>query len=400
MLRKRQIVRRTAVITVALTGAACCVLSAADRQAGTAGSIPRILQIVDFGPEHMLAQAVVALDSEDFELAGKFSTSALRRDPIGGNAPSLLATALLGSGRPALADLAYRVAAQMGWRDAGVQVYELLQTLGTEDVDFTAQRLDALLRSHGPSDFSEKALATIESSAGGRAALARRLSLSPDWALWYLQSLRGSPSLTLQRRSTTIVDAAKLGLKLPPRLVDATLRQLVSDGHYSVSQHLAIAFGLAPREPAGDIHDGSFLHPVDVSVPTALGWQFSQTGDVAISRATEAPGGMKTALFVQSSAASPRLVAKQTIALSPGPHVIRWRAVDREGRATLKLTIGVKCGASGLYLASPQRSGAPNSFVSFSVPSVACDEQEIDIIANPPSPGGTSNAWISSISVS
>lgn len=390
---------RAIVIATALAGAFLCVLSAADREAGNSRSLPALLSAIDFGSDHKRAQVIAALDDENFQRAAKIAREAVRRDPLNGGAPSLLGAALLGNYQPDAADAAFRVAGQMGWRDAGVQSYWLIQTLGTDNFDIAAQRLDALLRSHEPSDFTAHALVVLEGSAGGRAALARRLAYSPDWAVWYLRTLLSEKSPTLEHRSETMIAAAKLGLSLPSRQFDPILVQLVADGHYGLAHSIDAALDSTAPAAALGVVDGDFRAPVDPKQSKPFGWRYFQTGDVSVDRDPNAPGRLGSALRISSTAATMQLVARQILALPPGRHAMNWHAVDRSGSPTTALTLGLKCRDSGVALVRPQFVGAAQTSAAFEVPNSGCADQELRIMANPPSTGGTMTAWITGISV-
>lgn len=169
--------RRLTVLLALLAYAALTLGSGLDRLAAKEPGLAHFVPSA-FAAEAHRAMAARALRSGKVE-ALTAAQGAVAADPIDPHSAALLGGSSLLSGQPQQADRAFRVAAQLGWRDPLTQLYFMNQALRSGNADLAALRLDALLRQNPLLPVRDMVLSQFEASSQGRNALSRRVALRP-----------------------------------------------------------------------------------------------------------------------------------------------------------------------------------------------------------------------------
>lgn len=374
-------------------GAILCVLSALDRF--TEHDVPAAL---DLGPSQARRTAVVALADGDFAAALTNARTVVSRDPMGRASASLLGSALLGSGRPVEARQAFTVAAQLGWRDRAAQTYWLMTAIAIGDEQIAAERLDALLRTGTPDPTTLQALATLEATPTGRAALAARLAANPGWGLWYLSSAAKLSGEVQARRDAVLVAASHQGFAPLAEGVSTAVFTLLGKGDFEPASTLYHAFGGAG--PAGKaVANPGFEEPLERFSSAPFTWQLFESGDVDVRRQA-APAGDGHALYISSTGSVTENVAQQTLLLSPGQYRLSWQAVDDRGQSTDDVSIRLSCMPSGTALFSPEQVASDRHGqhrAAFTIPGSACIGQSLLVVAEPQDPSSQTADWLDNV---
>jgi hypothetical protein len=378
-----------------------CTFSAGDRLAQLPGHAESRLSPAWFGAGNAGYLAIRAVDQQDFASALRWASVAVSRDPIGQHTTALLALSLLGTGRPDAAQAAYTVAANTGWRDAGVQTYWMMTALALGDVNIAAQRLDALLRVGNRDDQTLAGLAALEGTPAGRSALADRLALSPDWAPWYLQDAKNLDGDSLKNRLAIIFAAARTGLKLDKDKIAQTSNALRAKGQIESAVWLWRHFG-GDKNAGMAIVDGRFDNVADDSNAGPFEWALLETGGVDVHIDGNAPLHSGPALYARSSSSTTKRIAQQTLMLPPGSYSIHWQSADSTGGRSSNAAIHILCNgttpANGPADAIRQ-TGRNGSILNFTVPETGCASQLVAIELHPGTGLQDSPSWIDDVSI-
>ncbi|MGN6279404.1 MAG: hypothetical protein ACTHM8_11870 [Sphingomonas sp.] len=384
-----------------LIGAFLCIFSAGDRLAHLPGHAGSRLSPSWFGAGNAQDNALRAIDQNDFRAALHWASVGVARDPIGEHSTSLLALALLGTGQNAAAQQAYTVAAMTGWRDAGVQIYWLMAGLQVGDLTVAAQRADALLRAGNRDAQTLTGVSMLESTPGGRSALAERLSLSPNWTSWYLLSLEDLQPPALANRIAVIATASRHGLRLDRRQASRAATALRVNGQIRSAIALWRLLG-GPSNTGQVIEDGGFEHKTSDRASGPFEWALIASGDIDVRVDENSPLRSGGALYVQSSATATRRIAQQALALAAGAYLIHWRSADAGGERSNHLDVRVLCEGSIPTTAEgtvPTAIGRDQSTLAFNVPETGCDSQLVVINWHPGAVPSSSPVWIDDISI-
>lgn len=218
--RPRQMLALAAAAVLALA----CIASAADR--GGTGTRLLPARLAPGATLETARQAAVAGD----RAAGTRAGAAVAAHPINADALALLGAAALADGDATTADAAFTAAAQLGWRNPATQLYWFTVGLGLGDARVTAERLDALLRTGHRSRATELALATLEASPRGRAALAAQLAQAPAWRDAFAADTATLSGAALDRRVAVLARARSAGMQVDCGALTAAVKTLVARG--------------------------------------------------------------------------------------------------------------------------------------------------------------------------
>ena len=330
-----------------LAATACLILYVAtvwgsgfDRLSATAPALERLVP----GPLRAQANrsaAAIALARGDSGLALEWATQAVRNDPLDPLSASLLGSARQYVSDPQGAEAAFRVAAARGWRDRLTQLYWYDAALGVGDVENAALRADALLRADPQFAAAGPILESLEVSAEGRAALARRLSGNPSWAKTYLKVAADTPDAQVRLKSEIALlasgQAEALGCDNPRPLVTA----LAERGMRRDAEQLwrAACASDAQAGVEGGITDGGFEQLAAERAASPFGWRKHARGDVFIQSVDGAAGGH--ALNLRNAASVSRIVLSQAVGLAPGSYRVRAKA-SQPGQVAISLDCGAE----------------------------------------------------------
>jgi len=382
-----------------IVAAALCLFSAGDRLANLPGHAPSQLSPSWFGSGNARQAALRALDQRDFGAALDWAKHVVARDPVGEYSSGLLGVSLLGVGQPAAAQQAYTIAASTGWRDEGVQTYWLMTALALGDKAIAAERLDALLRVGNRDGQTLAGLNELESSPEGRAALATRLALGPDWADWYVLSLTTVPSPGFASRLAVMQLAQRQHYRFDPHIVAAVTSSLLAKGRIVDAAQVWRSFGRGKRDVGRALVNGGFEQPRDDGSANPFDWVLLQDALVDVRIDGAAPGG-GSALYINSTATTERRAAQQTLLLPPGDYVLHWTAVNGNGERSPAVSVNVTCNGSGRRLTSaPVVVGRVGTAVKFTIPS-DCAAQVISIDVQAEPPAARHAIWVDNIGIS
>jgi hypothetical protein len=367
-----------------------CVASAADRS-----GVPLDILPAPLAPRAAFLAAQRAVLAGDAEVARDRAVAAVAANPMDADAIALLGAAAVAAGDDAAAHSAFTVAAQLGWRNEATQLYWLGVGLELPDFSVAAERLDALLRSDRRSAATDLALAHLEASTPGRAALVAQLLAAPDWRDALVASTAGLTGARLAQRIAVLRQAGAAGMPLDCRVVARPVQALFAGGDFAAAARLW--FGTCDRDQdAGQtVRDGGFERAGE-GFGTAFEWQTHASGDMDVSVA-QAPSPLRgMALRVAIQGNVPRAVASQAVGLAPGRYRIGARAVDAVGRESRAVRMTLACLGRGEDRLTADSRALP---AEVKVPATACALQRLRWIVDPQLLGPERLVWIDDVSV-
>lgn len=324
--------RRLTILLALLAYVALAMGSGLDRLTAKEPGMARIVPSA-FAAEAHRAMAARALRSGKAE-ALTAAQGAVAADPVDPHSAALLGGASLLSGQPKQADLSFRVAAQLGWRDPMTQLYFMNQALRSGDTDLAALRLDALLRQNPLLPVRDMVLSKFEGSSQGRRALSRRLALRPPWTSEFMGK-EGSLPLSVMRKRAAIV-ANVPGKRWGCDAVAPLVRSLVQGGDTAAAKRLWIAH--CPDASPG-IADPAFSRLSASRPATPFDWNLVGGGDIAVLPAAAKQAG----LIATVSGAASRRIAWQMLTLPAGTYWLRGIARVLPGTRAGALTFSLSC---------------------------------------------------------
>jgi len=286
------------------------------------------------------SQASLALQRGDSTAAMAAATQAVARGPVEPGSPDLLGSALLLANQPEAAAQAFRVAGRMGWRRAATQVYWMKQALHEGDWPAATRRLDALLRQTPTLAGNAATLQPFETSVGGRAALAARLSTQPPWVEPYVKLVDSLPAPQLDARAVVLRSAAAAGHLLGCRSTGPIVTALIERGLPAEAD--AVWRAHCPAAAGGLLGNGAFA---DVDLParnSPFAWWAPPVGEVSVWADRGDPSG-QAQVAVTSSASFPREAVNRMVYLPAGHYRLSWQAVAEDGRASDRIDAVIAC---------------------------------------------------------
>lgn len=325
--------RSLAILPGALAFIAVALASGLDRLAAQEPDLARFVPSAIAAEAHR-AEAVRALRSGKPH-ALKAAQSAVAADPVDPRSASLLGGARLLSGQPLQADRAFRVAAQLGWRDPLTQLYFMNQGLRSGKMDLAALRLDALLRQSPLLPARDLMLSAFEESRAGRDALARRLALRPAWTSHFMGKEAILPLSVLQTRAAIVTGVP--GTRWGCDAVALMVNRLVQNGDAAAAKRLWIAH-CPDASPA--IADPDFARLAVRRVITPFDWNLVGGGDITLYSSTANQAGL-TAMV---SGAASQQIAWQMLTLPSGTYSLSGIVRMRPGTPANALILSLSCG--------------------------------------------------------
>lgn len=282
--------------------------------------------------------AILALmRGEDMLASAERAVSADPLDPLGN---SLLGSARLQAGDPAGADVAFRVAAQRGWRDRLTQLYWYDAALQLGDLDLAAMRADALLRTEPNFPAAALLLEPLESSQEGQTALARRLSDQPSWRNEYFRLRGDDDSDLLTRRTQVALLMADMGAPLGCDASSRLVTTLLESGMRRDAQSLWRA-SCPSASPERGLLDPGFDQLASEGTISPFGWRRHTRGDVSVQATSTASGAQ---VHARNGSTVSRLILSQALDLEPGRYRltadIESTGADPAGRLAASLDCG------------------------------------------------------------
>lgn len=318
------------VFAIAATGSGLDRIIAETPSASpAAGRVPAL-----FADASLRRAAAIELSGERFTSAAELAREATIRSPLEPTSTGLLGAALLGEGKAALADKAFRVSGQLGWRDSVTQTYWMQVALLGGDFPVAAQRLDAILRRQPAMAGQPDLLAPFEQNAQGRKVLAARLAENPGWTSAYLNPPASISSQQLAQR-TQVAGLLAKDRQLGCEGISRFVRKLIAEGavipaHDLWQLHCPSAMGQMITDP-------DFANGVRNDA-SPFGWQKNSDGSISARS-----GGREGGLVMENSASFPRNFARQLLVLTPGNYRLSWRAMEADGRVSDRIEAFTGC---------------------------------------------------------
>ncbi len=337
---------RTVVAVVGLVGlATAALLSGSDRQSREFPNSPSLVGWpYDTGAAR--AKAALAFVRSGPESAIGCARRAVLSDPLSAQAVSILGRSYLYAQHLPEARQAFEVSGQLGWRDDMTQIYWLDQAMQDGDYKVAAERLDALLRQSPDDENRDKFVAAVAASPEGRAALAVRLKLAPDWARRLSTQVDGLPADQLLQRIDLMRRTGK-GV-WDCAATEPLTQKLINQGMLNEAQSV----WRLNCEPSNSlVYDGGFEHFDTLQTTSAFDWQISSGGDADVALNRDGAGHQTLALEVISTSTLP--IVRQLIVLEPGHYRLTWRtpasprAQARAVRVSLSCTPDLSRAANG-----------------------------------------------------
>ena len=321
------------LFAVLAAGSAADRLSAGNPQ--LAAKVPRL-----FASEALRTLGAEALSGGQAVDAAAIGTAAIRNAPTDPQSTALLGAGSLAGGNRVLADRAFRVAGQLGWRVPITQSYWMGQALAEGKYDIAALRLDALLRQQ-PGLLRQRQLTDpMERNPAGQAALIARARLKPAWLHFYATDIYELPLDVILQRAAVLDKAANAGIVLGCDEIAPFTSVLVEAGH----ARAAISLWRQHCRAAGTgLISDEHLMTLDIGAPpNAFTWVLVGNGELSLSVVPSGNGRGKRVL-IDGMADLARSVLTQQVVLDPGRYALSWRTGDSAGRASDHVLAALAC---------------------------------------------------------
>lgn len=394
--------RDTLVLALLALFASLMLYSGLDRSALNHPSLDAPA-FIPMGPQRLRNAAVVALDAEKLNVAARFARAAVVRDPINPASLSLLGATQLRSGDFQGAQRSYLAAGFFGWRDPATQAYIIAQAEAGRDTRVMAERTDALLRTGQPYALMASTLRKIEQMPGGPAALATRLSLTPDWSDAYITQANLESDTGLERRLAILKDARIAGFVVDCEKVDDAATALLAADRPKIAYAYWTQLGCGDGGPFNlNARAGSFaeISNVPIERPTSFGWSFGYSALVQARIDVSSGSSASRAVYISGGGPTTVIAIRRALLLPPGRYRLKWRARNIPGEPLLGMSVEIICYNNGLPLI--QRSGSAevdgSSFAILVVPNSRCAAQQLRFVAQPTS-GMRHGIWIDAVSL-
>jgi hypothetical protein len=291
--------------------------------------------------DHSEAQA--ALLELDSAAALSSAQAAIASDPVDRNSAGLLGAARYLEGEEVGARQAFAVSAQMGWRNLATQLYWHQQALLAGDVEEAALRVDAILRQDPYLELGPDLIVPLEGTPDGRAALAGRLALRPNWLQRYSRPRSTIEDIPLEGRVAVLSSISDQGVELGCEVPAGIVRLLLARGQRASAQELWQAHCPEQTVSAG-LADGGFEQLSAPGNASPFGWRSYRSGTLALAFVDDGKGGK--ALSASNRSSSSKLVLSQAVELGQGSYVIKARPIGGQSSEQSRLAASLDCAAS------------------------------------------------------
>ena len=272
--------------------------------------------------------------------AATIGERAIRDAPTDPQSTALFGAGKFAAGNRPLADRAFRVAGQLGWRVPITQSYWMGQALAAGKYDLAALRLDALLRQQ-PELLRQRQLTDpMERNPAGQTAMIARMRANPVWLGFYAGDVENLPADAALQRADVLGQAARSGIMLGCDRIAPLASRLAVVGQASSGS--ALWRQHCPEAGSGLISDGK-LATLDINArPTAFSWELIGNSELALSILPAGSSSGKR-LVIDGLADVIRPVLAQNLVLAPGRYVLTWRTGSPQGQASDHLLAGLAC---------------------------------------------------------
>ena len=330
---------RLALAFGALVCAGLSAGSAADRlSAGDPALAARVPTL--FASEALRTLGAQALaDGKAVDAAG-IGTRAIRNAPTDPQSTALFGAGKLAIGNRVLADRAFRIAGELGWRVPITQGYWMGQALSEGKYDVAALRLDALLRQQ-PALLRQRQLTDpMERNPAGQAAMVARMRFNPVWLAYYAGDVESMPADVGLQRAAVLDLAGQRGLILGCKRIAPIASRLATVNQAAAG--VALWKQHCPAAGQGLVSDGQ-LTTLDIAAkPTVFSWELIGNSELALSILPDGNGTGKR-LLIDGEADVPRSILAQHFVASPGQYLLTWRTGNPQEQASDRILAAVTC---------------------------------------------------------
>jgi hypothetical protein len=348
-------------------------------ETAVANRVPGKALLFDAGHARALAGVAAAIQVQgDQQQAMALARAALTREPMNVTALRTLGLALERAGDQAGANRIMFLAAGLGWRDVGLQLWLIKAYALKNDVFSALRRANALARTnHLPEITYPLFLASITDDQL-RPALAQQMADRPLWRGNFFYRLLQLPANQMPYVEKLVSELAKLGSPINPQERAIYLTRLVQVGQGQA----AYAYWLREQRIAGGdasllAWDGGFEHVPPVG---ALGapfeWRLSPESTGVVGIIPSSKEGQQ--LSVSPGHDFSGTLVSQMVVLQPGRYRLAARVEGDAASAGLRWTI--RCLPANNELALNAGLGdAEFGTVTFAVPAGNCAAQTLAI---------------------
>jgi hypothetical protein len=267
--------------------------------------------------------------------AASSARSVVHTDPMGRASLSYLGEAFWLIGETNKAARAYQLAAVNSWRDESAQAWAIQAAFDNGDLPQAALHLDALLRVAPEVVVPLEWWAILEKSSVGRAALAARLSHSPEWAKLWLKSVVALPPSQLDYRIEMIKVAKIEGMAIPRvESVRATWQMLKSHPSKAFAFWQSVA-GVGDTLDRG-IWDADFKQIASDYSVAPFEWRRTDTTGVSVG--TQYMGELPVLMIDDLTTLTTNIIETDLV-LPTGTHTVEWTVSDPD----LPVRFTVRC---------------------------------------------------------
>ena len=319
--------------------AGLAVGSGADRlSAGDPALAARVPAL--FASEALRTSGAQALSNGQAVGAAAIGTAAIRNAPTDPQSTALFAAGKLAAGDRVLADRAFRIAGQLGWRVPITQSYWMGEALADGKYDIAALRLDALLRQQPALLRQRQLIDPMERNPAGQTAMIARMRLNPAWLRVYAGDVHDLPADIVLQRMAVLDQAARSGLVLGCDMTAPLASRLVVVGQHKAGA--ALWRQHCPAAGSGLVADEQ-LTTLDITAkPSAFTWTLVGNGEVSLAVLPSGNGRGKR-LLIEGMADVPRAVLTQLVVLDPGRYQLSWRTGNSRGQASDHVLAALVC---------------------------------------------------------
>lgn len=323
------------------------------------------------------AHSAVALARNDVTAAQAAGLRAVRADPADAASASALGTARLAAGDAARAERAFRVAAELGWRDPATQLYWMAVSLEAGDLDLASQRLDALLRQRPMLATNPALFAPFNATPMGRKRVSERLALRPSWLERYTGLVDALPPDELLTRAQVLEQPEIAPAAVRCADLEALIRALLAANKLDQARrlHESRCGALPPY-----IADRGFEQAA-LNGSSPFGWNFP--GEAGVDTRIERRKRGAQAILVASTLASSSVFTAQALRGGGGAYRISWSALDASGQSIGRIAARVACAQGAPAASDPATLARDGRFSAKIVVPPVCAAPRLELLIVP-----------------
>ena len=365
--------------------------SAADRlSAGNPALASKVPAL--FASEALRTLGAQALSDGKALDAAEIGERAIRNAPTDPQSTALFGAGKLAAGNRSLADRAFRVAGQLGWRVPITQSYWMSKALADGKYDIAALRLDALLRQQPALLRQRQLIDPMERNPAGQAAMIARMRLNPAWLRFYADDVYDLPADIVLQRAAVLDQAARGGLVLGCDRIALLASRLVYVGQPKAGSGMWRQH--CPAAGTALVSDER-LTTLDITAkPTPFGWTLVGNGEMLLAVVPSGDGRGKR-LLIDATADVSRTVLTQLVVLDSGRYLLSWRAGNSRGQASDHVLAALACPGEMPVWAIPVLDRASGLWRAEMAVDVHCPAQLLTFGAAPRS----GQVWLEQISL-